>query len=166
MRNSVQLSVRQLIMQAGFVILVSTAMILGAAVPAAAQEGSKSGDWIRGIFGASGRLPSGTSRRGCCPVRRSHLLAMVQRSTKASIWRNILGRDARIGLTRQMLSNSLSMFVQDPKLQMMVVLHEDFNRWRAIYMDGRGHPKEVTISRSLSDIQSATGRATRSSWIR
>src|ERR1044071_9623905 len=45
MSNSVRLSVRQFILQAALVILAGTTMILLAAVPAAAQDGSKSRDW-------------------------------------------------------------------------------------------------------------------------
>ena len=144
MRNSVQLSVRQFIMQAGFVILVSTAMIVGAAVPAAAQEGSKSRDWdprdFRGIWQTSirditeGMLPGEEIAFTPYGAAKHKSFDLQEYSRKGC---------ENKGLTRQMLSNSLSMFVQDPKLQMMIVLHEDFNRWRAIYMDGRGHPKEV-----------------------
>ena len=143
MRNSVQLSVRQLIVQV-LVILVSTAIILGAAVPAAAQQGSKSGDWdprdFRGIWQTSirditdGMLPGEEIAFTPYGAAKHKSFDLAEYSRKGC---------ENKGTTRQMLSNSLSMFVQDPKLQMMVVLHEDFNRWRAIYMDGRGHPAEV-----------------------
>src|ERR1051326_1957200 len=57
MKNSIHFSVRQLIMQTCFVILINAAMILGSAVPAAAQQGSKGGDWdprdFRGIWQTS-----------------------------------------------------------------------------------------------------------------
>jgi hypothetical protein len=144
MTNSVQLSVRQLIMQAGFVILVSTAMILASAVPAAAQAGSKSSEFdprdFRGIWQTSirditeGMLPGEEIAFTPYGAKQHKSFDLAEYSRKGC---------ENKGLTRQMLSNSLSMFVQDPKLQMMVVLHEDHNRWRAIYMDGRPHPKEV-----------------------
>ncbi len=47
------------------------------------------------------------------------------------------------GLTRQLLSNALSQFAYDPRLEQMILLHEDHYRWRSIYMDGREHPPEA-----------------------
>jgi hypothetical protein len=144
MTNSVQLSVRQLILQAGFVILVSTAMILGATMPAAAQAGSKSGDMdprdFRGIWQTSIR----DITEGMLPGEEIAFTKYgAQQHKSFDLQEYSLKGCENKGLTRQMLSNSLSMFVQDPKSQMMIVLHEDHNRWRAIYMDGRPHPKEV-----------------------
>ena len=128
----------------GFAILLSTAMILGTAVSAAAQKGTESRDWdprdLRGIWQTSirditdGMLPGEEIAFTPYGAKQHKSFDLAEYSRKGC---------ENKGLTRQMLSNSLSMFVQDPKSQMMVVLHEDFNRWRAIYMDGRPHPPEV-----------------------
>ena len=61
------------------------------------------------------------------------------------------------GSTRQLLSNSLSMFVQDPNLEMMVILHEDhtvFGRftWTAVVI-----LKKCTTFRSPSTFDRPLG---------
>jgi hypothetical protein len=150
MRNSVQLSARQQIMQAGFVILVSTAMILAAgcsfpaAGPAAAQEGREKSDWDPRDLGGIWQTSIRDITLGMLPGEEIAFTPYGAKKHKSFDLREYSQRGCENkGLTRQLLSNSLSMFVQDPKSQMMVVLHEDHNRWRAIYMDGRSHPGEV-----------------------
>jgi hypothetical protein len=131
-------------MQAGFVILVSTAMILGACTPAAPQAEGESGDWDPRDFGGIWRTSIRDITLGMLPGEEIAFTPYGAEKHKSFDQKAYSQRGCENkGLTRQLLSNSLSMFTHDPKLQMMVVLHEDHNRWRAIYMDGRSHPGEV-----------------------
>ena len=130
MRNGVQLSLC-------FVILVSAVMC--SPVPDAAQT-----DWdpqdFGGIWHNSTRdittaLPPGEeiafTRYG---VEQHRAFDLRDTSMMGCVHK---------GPTRQLLSNALSMFAYDPRLEMMIIMHEDHNRWRAIYMDGREHPPEA-----------------------
>jgi hypothetical protein len=130
MRIGVQLSL-------SFVILVSA--VLAFHVPAAAQS-----DWdprdFRGIWLNSTRditvalLPGEEIAFTRYGAEQHRSFDLKDYSTRGCLHK---------GLTRQLLSNALSMFTYDPALEMMIILHEDHYRWRAIYMDGRNHPPEV-----------------------
>ena len=141
MRNCIQLSDRRLIMQLCFVILLSTLIL--APVPAAAEE-ERQAEWDPRDFGGIWRTSIRDITRGMLPGEEISFTSYGAEKHKSFDLQEYSRKGCEIkGLTRQLLSNSLSMFVQDPSLEMMVVLHEDHNRFRAVYMDGRDHPEEV-----------------------
>jgi hypothetical protein len=141
MINCIRLSNKGLIIQLCLVLVVSAGLF--APVPVGAQTGDES-EWEPRDFGGIWRTSVRDITRGMLPGEEISFTAYGAEQHKTFDLQEYSRKGCEIkGITRQLLSNSLSMFVQDPGLEMMVVLHEDHNRFRAIYMDGRGHPEEV-----------------------
>ena len=142
MRIRNQLSDRRLLMQLCSVILFGTVTLLAPGC-AGAEEGGQT-EWEPRDFGGIWRTSVRDITRGMLPGEEIAFTPYGAQQHRGFDLQEYSRRGCEIkGSTRQLLSNSLSMFVQDPNLEMMVILHEDHNRFRAVYMDGRGHPEEV-----------------------
>ena len=128
MRNGSQLSLC-------FVILVSAVML--SPVPAGAQT-----DWDPRDFGGIWHNSTRDITVALQPGEEIAFTRYGAEQHRAFDLRDYSTKGClHKGLTRQLLSNALSMFAYDARLEIMMILHEDHYRWRAVYMDGREHPR-------------------------
>jgi hypothetical protein len=124
-------------------IRLLTAVMALAAVPATAQN-QAGGKWDPRDFEGIWQSSITDITNGMLPGEVISFTPYGAEKHRSFDERDMSRRGCDIkGLQRHMTSAFPSMFVQDDTRQMMIVLHEDQNRFRAIYMDGRGHPEEI-----------------------